>query len=432
MSIEPVSPLKFPFRVLAWFLRNVVPGLAISAVAVVVLALVAEAYFHVEQPSFEPKWPVVFEPDVGFRFKPNADVATTNNLDFWTRQQANSLGLLDREPIPPASRSGSCHVVLLGDSFIEAHQVAIERKVQVQLEKLAAERAPDIKLTAAAVGMSDTGQLGQLPLYDRFARPQKPKILVLVFVKNDFGDNSALLQSVARGLDPRHLPRLSGRRSDAGSLELQPIDADWTQFALPRFQPPPPNWLRAELLRHSRLYRWVEENAWRAALFFGRYFYGPTAAAYDSDAIVHYARTLAQRPEYARVLADWDAKAMPAVDEVFFEEQLPSAFREALEITGFALDQYQERARRDGFRLLILATQTMKREGGQNLAFDRLSHLAAARGIPLIDLFAEIQRRGGRVADARFRYDGHWSPQGHRWAAEALLDHIMQHPGLCR
>ncbi|MGB8574948.1 MAG: hypothetical protein WCD56_00085 [Pseudolabrys sp.] len=50
---------------------------------------------------------------------------------------------------------------------------------------MSAERQPELKLTTGAFGISDTGQLNQLPLYDLFARRQHAKVVVLVFVKND-------------------------------------------------------------------------------------------------------------------------------------------------------------------------------------------------------------------------------------------------------
>lgn len=47
-------------------------------------------------------------------------------------------------------------------------------------------------------------------------------------------------------------------------------------------------------------------------------------------------------------------------------------------------------AMRCGFNLLIL--QTMKREDGSGLAFDRLERLAKARNIPVIDLYVICDR----------------------------------------
>ena len=42
-----------------------------------------------------------------------------------------------------------------------------------------------------------------------------------------------------------------------------------------------------------------------------------------------------------------------------------------------------------------------------------------------------IIRQGGRAGDARWPHDLHWSPTGHRWAAEALLEYLKQHPETC-
>jgi hypothetical protein len=94
-----------------WIWNNVAPGLGISVVLVFVVALVGEIYFRASTPSFVTstpsfvtEWPVVFDPQIGHHFRPNAEVATTNNRDYWTRQRANSLGFLDREPVPPETR----------------------------------------------------------------------------------------------------------------------------------------------------------------------------------------------------------------------------------------------------------------------------------------------------------------------------------------
>lgn len=418
-----------------WFWDNAVPGIVLSLILLLILAAGGETYLRFGVPFTDPIWPGGFDPRTGFIFKPGAEVATTNHFDYWTRQRANSLGFLDREPTPPQRRAGSCHLVFVGDSFVEAHQVTLDRKVQVILEKLAAERLPALKLTTAAYGQSDTGQINQLPIYDHFVRNERPKIVVLVVVKNDFADNSIVLQAVNHGRDPDHMPRVFTRRAADGSFALQPIDPDWAKHLLTRHEETPPTagtrlneWLKST----SLVYRWLEQAFWRIALFTERKIYGQTGVKAGSNPIARYARILAQRPEFAYVLEDWNPEAQPAIDEIFFEERLPKAFREALDFTGFALDQFQERARRDGFKLLLLATQTLKREGGSDRPFKLLKELADKRGIPMIDLYAYIEGQGGRIRDARFLGDGHWSPQGHRWAAEAILKYLGEHRDVCR
>ena len=62
------------------------------------------------------------------------------------------------------------------------------------------------------------------------------------------------------------------------------------------------------------------------------------------------------------------------------------------------------------------------------------SHLetqAEARGIPVIDQYGYILRQGGRIEDAHWPHDRHWSPTGHRWAAEALFEWIERHQDVC-
>lgn len=418
-----------------WLWVNVAPGVMISAILLLILAAGGETYLRLRTPFTDTVWPARFDPRSGFIFEPGAEVATTNNFDYWTRQRANSLGFLDREPVPPERRPASCHLVFIGDSFVEAHQVTVDQKVQVVLEKLGAERLPGLKLTTAAFGQSDTGQINQLPLYDFYARRQAPKIVVLVFVKNDFSDNSVVLQAVNHGRDPDHMPRVFAHRTKDGSFALQPIDPDWAKHGLERPtgpSTPEPSKLNEWLRRHSLVYRWAEEAFWRIGLFFERKLYGQAGVNAGQNPIARYAHILARQPQYAYVLDGWDPDTEPAIDEVYFEDKLPRVFREALDFTGFALDQFQERARRDGFTLLIVATQTLKREDGSDRPFRLLKELADKRGIPVIDQYAYIESQGGRIRDARFLGDGHWSPQGHKWAAEVVLKYLADHADACR
>ena len=50
---------------------------------------------------------------------PDMEMRFTNNLDFWTTARTNSLGFLDREPPDPDLAAASCHIAVIGDSFVE-------------------------------------------------------------------------------------------------------------------------------------------------------------------------------------------------------------------------------------------------------------------------------------------------------------------------
>src|SRR5262249_16606253 len=121
---------------------------------------------------------------------------------------------------------------------------------------------------------------------------------------------------------------------------------------------------------------------------------------------------------------------------------LPAVFQEAVELTGFVLDEYLRHARDDGFSIAVLAADGIRRKhedfeqfgrllNGENY-YRRLATLLESRGVPLIDLHDYILRQRGRLEDAHFRRDGHWSEQGHGWAAGAVLEFFSAHPDLCQ
>ena len=97
--------------------------------------------------------------------------------------------------------------------------------------------------------------------------------------------------------------------------------------------------------------------------------------------------------------------------------------------THFALEQFKQRADRDGAKLVILASYKVKLHGTH--LFELLSKMAAALDIPVIDQADYILRQGAELMDAHWPHDGHWNFAGHRWAAEVLLEYIEEHPAIC-
>ena len=112
---------------------------------------------------------------------------------------------------------------------------------------------------------------------------------------------------------------------------------------------------------------------------------------------------------------------------VLTPRQEPFAFQDGLDFMGFALDQFKKRTDRDGVALLILTAHSMRKHG----LFDPISDMSEERGIPIIDQHDYILRQGGNIADATFTHDSHWSPLGHRWAAEALLEYLKENQEVC-
>ncbi len=412
----PHNRIRRALRLIAW-------NAALLAAAAALIAVAGETWLRRTKPFMASFFPPVIRYRGTYLRKPHAEIRYTNRLDFWTVSRVNSLGFLDREPHSPERAAAGCHIAFIGDSFVEAMEVPIARKSHVRLEALAAAALPRLNVTTSAFGHRSHGQIQQLPYYDDFARRLRPKLVVLVFVPNDFLDNHPLLRSLG-GFDPDYVPEIHAARRPDGKIELRPPHPDAAQFTLPRPPPGPPD-------------PWYVHILWRAVKFswFARRLdaqmcvHIPANCATNPRKLPFWVETLRQRPRYAALLADWRPTTREDLYWMFSESSLPPVFEDALDYTAFALEQFKQRADRGGSALVILASHLTKIQG--SLVFERMSAMAAALGIPVIDQADYILRQGAALSDAHWRHDFHWNADGHRWAAEALLEWLQQNPQVC-
>ena len=389
------------------------------------IAVAGETWLRLAKPFMTPQSPgKEFVPKVGLLWEPNAEIRFTNRLDYWAVSRTNSLGFVDREPPNPERAAAGCRAAVIGDSYVEAKLLSpISRKFHVRLETLAAEALPHLELAASAFARANTGQIQQMPFYDEYARHLRPNLLVLVFVSNDFADNSPILRALLEGRDPQYPPPEPGAaRLPDGRIEWRPPHPDRAEeVLLPR--PAKPNRRPAWVVRLKQAVKlsWFANwlDAKKDVLF---------RAGHDPALIMH-ADMLRRRPDYAALLADWRPTTREGLYRTFSESSLPPVFEDALDYTAFALEQFKQRADRGGSALVILATHTAKLHGP--LVFERMSAMAAALGIPVIDQADYILRQGAALSDAQWLHDAHWNADGHRWAAEALLEWLQQNPQVC-
>ena len=288
-SRTPRPRLRYALSVIGW------NALLLIAGAVFVMTA-GEAYVRLTVPFMTSSVTSEFVPNVGYVRTPGAELRHTNRLEFWTVSRANSLGFLDREPPSPERAAASCHVAVIGDSFVEAMEVPVDDKFHVRLEALAARELPHLDVTTSAFGQPWTAQVQQLPFYDEYARLLRPELLVLVFVPNDLRDNSPILRAMELGWDPEYPPQPVAERSPDGAMRIRPPHPDHEKFRLPRR-----HGRESRIVRTAK--RTVKEVSWFASWLDAR---KDLLHSFD-PAIAHATRKelLSRRPGYAALLEGW-------------------------------------------------------------------------------------------------------------------------------
>ncbi len=390
------------------------------------IAMAGEACLRLTKPFMISSMPWEFVPNAGRLRPPNTEIRYTNQLDFWTVSRTNSLGFLDREPPSPEHAAATCHISMIGDSFVEAMEVPIHDKFHVRLEELAADELPHLNITTSAFGIGITGQVQQLPFYDEYARLLHPKLLVLVFVHNDFVDNVHAARTV--DLDMwgwKHSVELMVKRRSDGKLELI--------WGPPPTPDPLPSSSRTRASWAARAMRKAMDRSWLALWLHSKK--GVLSHSDRQQAFIRRVKftrgveALSRHLGYAPLPEGWGPTTPHGMIDAFAQRNLPPVFEDALQYTAFALEQFKQRADRDGAKLVILASHMLKTHG--TLLFERMSKMAATLDIPVIDQTDYILRQGADLPDVHWPHNRHWSPAGHRWAAEALLEYIKEHPAIC-
>ena len=200
------------------------------------------------------------------------------------------------------------------------------------------------------------------------------------------------------GYGPDGIPYATARKNRDGTIHLRHPSPDTQRERLSSFQDYPlviRHWRNTDSLLVHWLGRKIGlKTLWRMSPFHTR------------------AEELVRRPGYESTLDGWDPADIADISMSNFLTQPdpPPVFQEALEFTAFALDEFRRWTKRDGAELVILASHTMGRSGDP--LFERMADMARERGIPVINQSDYIARQGGKIEDARFAHDDHWSAQG--------------------
>ena len=404
-----------------------------------ITVIVGEVWLRRSFPFLTNRIPARFVPGVGVVLEPHEEVWYTDRHEYWTISRTNRLGFVDREPVTPERAASSCHIALVGDSFVAAWEVGVPDKVQVRLEALAARERPDLDITTSAFGVYGTSQVSQIPLYDTFVRPLRPKVVVLQAARNDYGGNSDVLLEAALGTPWVEAYARAERGARRIGLRLPGGVAGRLHGPNPSRRPPESADGVSPAIR-EQLYNY---RRWMTGLRAASFLWVHLARNVGGGNLLEFRSRWRQRERWRRLsgetasLAGWRPPVTLRMGVNFVgvglaearragSEPVP-AYAEALELTGFALDEFAARSARDGSHLVLLLHY------GFGVARDpAMRVLAEERGIPVVDQYRYITgAAGGNPDDADFRRDMHWNPLGHRWAAEALWEYLGKRPSLC-
>jgi lysophospholipase L1-like esterase len=311
--------------------------------------------------------------------------------EFSVRVHVNQHRFVDREW--PAwltnmdSEARKPLVIVVGDSFVEAAQVELEQGFgRVLEERLEAELEAQVELLS--MGVPGAGTAHEYELLTHHALPLGPDLVVLgLLVSNDIFNNHPLLDNKTDKIFL--VPTPEGLLPTNATVEL---DAGW----------------RVPVL-------WQISHAWRL-----------------------WARTVKSRQLGRDRLAR--GEGMPIDLRVHDPEGGP-LWDEAWTITDAVLAEMAKRCAEQGarFAVLIVPSQVEATEAGRAAAVEAWPAMAgwdldrtigraeamAATHAPVLDLTTALRAADGEPP-LYYEQDGHWTPRGHRVAAEAAAPFLAE------
>ena len=177
------------------------PGARHSRTRNVLLAVLATGaalvFAELAVARFAPQYRNYTRPDdlLGYAFVPGAryTVVPAEACPGWgSSGRINTLGLRDRER-DARRRPGTFRILALGDSYTEGFQFDLPRIWPGILEHRLSQRADGFRYEVINAGRSAMGTDTQLLYYRRDGRGYHSDLVLVLFVPNDFRDNSMIL-----------------------------------------------------------------------------------------------------------------------------------------------------------------------------------------------------------------------------------------------
>jgi hypothetical protein len=346
----------------------------------------------------------------GVRLIPNAHGRSVKRGLFDVSVSTNADGFRDREH-PLAKPAGRYRVVLLGDSFIEAMQVPFEASVTPLLEERLRRSGTDAEVIN--LGVSGFGTAREYLALREYGMRYQPDLVVLFFVGNDVSDNSQRLDGRPHLPYPVVATDGSLIRDVAGQPRFTPF-ADRVSSV---------GGVTSVFKQHSKAYRLIRETV---------------DASPGLNGLLYRAGLMSTPP--LRV------NAPDSGNFGFYEIYRPSDRPEwaaAWRSTEDLLLAVRDLARSGGAEFVVVlvpgswevdpriwsdvvARIPAMREVRMDLdrPSRRLTTFLAAHGVAVIDLLPGFRAQNTGGQPLYIRGDAHWNAEGHRLAADLLIEPV--------
>tara|TARA_B100001989_G_scaffold3713_1_gene2464 strand:+ start:7396 stop:8661 length:1266 start_codon:yes stop_codon:yes gene_type:complete len=400
---------------------------------IILVLLCSEFWARINSKGVNQKWIYwdnIHSKEIGFYFRPKAEIRHTNSLDYATKNKANSLGFIDEEPLRGASES-ICRIAIIGDSFVEAAQVNNKNHIGPILEKKLNSTYLNKNIDVVQFGYSGTGQINQLPFYTQVARNLKPDLVILVFSYNDFADNSFLLSAIRNNWHPDFLPRLfiKGINKD---LKLSAISDKDDSIIFPK---PLINEIREELQKkknsnlveslrdYSQIINLIYSNAERKNIKNTLDLRPVYKKRLEVLKLIYpkYTRDLDSLNKYlTQEETDQFDKLMPLDVPFMRSGSLSSIFEQSYIYTQFAFELFKQEVEKDNSKLIVFMNHLWNNQEMVN----RVSNITDSLKIDLINQMEYVKNKKLVPRSLNFKNDGHWNAFGHKIASEQVYKYI--------
>jgi hypothetical protein len=344
--------------------------------------------------------------NVNLLYRPNSQTRWRGNMaqvrEFDTPIGTNSIVQFDREHAFDKP-DNVYRVLFVGDSFVEALQVPLEKwfgsLLEAALNQDAQIASKGLRVEVIKLGGSGNGAIKEYELLRKQGLKYDPDLVITLFTdSNDLND------------DWHYYRRVTGRE-DYKHVNARPAPALYQKLDF---------YNKLIFVSGSRLNRWMAFLITEAREKYRRKKDSVDAAQWR-DVLGAYARPGSAL--FAGQEQKWKEAAglTTGAHLKMAQETNASGGRYVV-----AFVDRPQTYRPDAYNHLFKIISGLEREVDLDRPAKLLKAVLGSRGVESIDLNEIFKERAARQRTGHYVYDGHWNEEGHRWAAEALLPYIKK------